>query len=190
MPEKHGHFSSPPCGTGRIGELRPTTGFGALQTSADCGALNREVARVGEAACGKFICQPGDQCGLVLRGPRMGFFGGAVSGCGIKGSKRWVFRCGPGEGNCLTPKARGEWLGTRARKAICALRGRRLIGPCLLCVPSLGREQPRLFAAAARSARVSQLGRREEEEAAGAVLQGADVGVGAALPAAALLVRA
>lgn len=106
-----------------------------------------------------------------------------------------MFRYGPREGNGLIPKAAGEWVGARTREAAGPQRGRRLTRPCLLCVPSLGREQPRgqpagLVAAAVRPACVSGLGRREEEEAAGAVLQGADAGVGAALPAAALPVSA
>lgn len=103
---------------------------------------------------------------------------------------------GPGKETASSrkPRASGGALppvGRRPRSR----GGRRLTGPCLLCVPSFGREQPRgqpegLVAAAVRSACVSGLRRREEEEAAGAVLQGADAGVGAALPAAALPVGA
>lgn len=101
---------------------------------------------------------------------------------------------GPGKETASSRKPRasgGARVGRRSRSR----GGRRLTVPCLLCVPSLGREQPRgqpeeLVAAAVRSACVSGLGRREEEEAAGAVLQGADAGAGAALPAAALPVGA
>lgn len=106
-------------------------------------------------------------------------------------------KCGPKEGNGLTPKSRvsgGAFCPVAQKTA--GRTGAGVSPGCLsFAVTSFGREQPRdqscrLVPAAVCSACVSGLRRREEEEAAGAVLQGADAGVGAPLPAAALPVGA
>lgn len=53
-----------------------------------------------------------------------------------------MLRCGPGKGNCLTPKALGEWLGTRARKAACARGAGASPGPVSFASPASDESSP------------------------------------------------